>query len=55
MGLLACWREVEKFDRLFCWEWLVVFYFSFIKNDGSGKLDGNGVNCSENVFQSGFG
>jgi len=43
-------RGGGKFGRLFCWEWLVVFYFSFMKDDGSGKLDGNGVNWSESVF-----
>jgi len=46
------WRII---DRLLCWKWLVVFYFSFMKDDGSDKLDGNGINCSGSVFQSDFG
>jgi len=50
MGLLAGWRGVEKLNGLFYWKWLVIFYFSFMKDDRTGKLDGDGVNCFESVF-----
>jgi len=37
-------------NGLFYCEWLVVFYFSFIKDDRINKLDGNSVHCFESVF-----
>jgi len=49
-GLTGWLEKSRKIYRLFRREWLVIFCFSFMKDDRSSILDSNGVNCFESVF-----